>query len=378
MQQPIGALRTLPPLEGKQRLQPISTLLPAGSLPGPVLPPTPYDQPGTASYITQPPQQQQQPSQPDQHQQHQQQPQQQGQQPPQQQQQQAPPQQHVNGYYSPPMSRRTSSNDASGMPMQYLPPPGSAGAPPHYTSPPFQQTPVSHPMVNPRQGPLVQHPQAQAPGMPGSGLVSELDLPNRLGEIQETASHLYHFSASTKNTITSPPRLDNLHALMARVRSASDFLEHWYQRLYQDEQLRSMVAPPYGVGMDYMMGMKPDDDFSRNGGRRSSDGESKRAKKRARNSVGGIRCHLCGVTETPEWRRGPDGSRTLCNACGLYHAKLVKKKGEAEAAEVLRERREARMAGVAAAAAQYNSTPVSPKDMVEGDAHGGPGMEGPR
>ena len=29
------------------------------------------------------------------------------------------------------------------------------------------------------------------------------------------------------------------------------------------------------------------------------------------------RCHSCNRTETPEWRRGPDGARTLCNACGL-------------------------------------------------------------
>jgi hypothetical protein len=34
-------------------------------------------------------------------------------------------------------------------------------------------------------------------------------------------------------------------------------------------------------------------------------------------------CLGCGATETPEWRRGPMGPRTLCNACGLVFAKLV-------------------------------------------------------
>jgi hypothetical protein len=29
------------------------------------------------------------------------------------------------------------------------------------------------------------------------------------------------------------------------------------------------------------------------------------------------KCHSCNIRETPEWRRGPDGARTLCNACGL-------------------------------------------------------------
>lgn len=45
------------------------------------------------------------------------------------------------------------------------------------------------------------------------------------------------------------------------------------------------------------------------------------------------KCHRCGTTETPEWRRGPKGVRTLCNACGLFHAKLVKRKGAVAAAE---------------------------------------------
>lgn len=34
---------------------------------------------------------------------------------------------------------------------------------------------------------------------------------------------------------------------------------------------------------------------------------------------------MCGVTETPEWRRGPAGDHTLCNACGLHYAKSLKK-----------------------------------------------------
>lgn len=29
------------------------------------------------------------------------------------------------------------------------------------------------------------------------------------------------------------------------------------------------------------------------------------------------RCHSCNRGETSKWRRGPDGARTLCNACGL-------------------------------------------------------------
>ncbi|KAJ1677753.1 hypothetical protein EV182_005512, partial [Spiromyces aspiralis] len=39
-------------------------------------------------------------------------------------------------------------------------------------------------------------------------------------------------------------------------------------------------------------------------------------------------CRSCGISDTPEWRRGPDGARTLCNACGLHYAKLTKKRAQ--------------------------------------------------
>ncbi|KAJ3121598.1 blue light receptor [Nowakowskiella sp. JEL0407] len=34
----------------------------------------------------------------------------------------------------------------------------------------------------------------------------------------------------------------------------------------------------------------------------------------------------CQRTESPEWRRGPDGPKTLCNACGLRYARNQRKK----------------------------------------------------
>eukprot|EP01090_Pellita_catalonica_P018340 TRINITY_DN5887_c0_g1_i3.p1 TRINITY_DN5887_c0_g1~~TRINITY_DN5887_c0_g1_i3.p1 ORF type:complete len:190 (-),score=0.44 TRINITY_DN5887_c0_g1_i3:42-611(-) len=35
-------------------------------------------------------------------------------------------------------------------------------------------------------------------------------------------------------------------------------------------------------------------------------------------------CQHCNTNETPEWRRGPAGPKTLCNACGLQYAKRLK------------------------------------------------------
>lgn len=51
----------------------------------------------------------------------------------------------------------------------------------------------------------------------------------------------------------------------------------------------------------------------------------RRGKRRTGNINDKPYCHHCGANETPEWRRGPDGARTLCNACGLYHSKMKRK-----------------------------------------------------
>ncbi|KIP12336.1 hypothetical protein PHLGIDRAFT_62123 [Phlebiopsis gigantea 11061_1 CR5-6] len=36
-------------------------------------------------------------------------------------------------------------------------------------------------------------------------------------------------------------------------------------------------------------------------------------------------CMTCGRTESPEWRKGPQGPKTLCNACGLRWAKSARR-----------------------------------------------------
>lgn len=58
----------------------------------------------------------------------------------------------------------------------------------------------------------------------------------------------------------------------------------------------------------------------------SNSGQPKsKYRKRSRATPPG-KCHSCNIRETPEWRRGPDGARTLCNACGLHYAKLMRKR----------------------------------------------------
>ncbi|KAI8595339.1 hypothetical protein EDD21DRAFT_313521 [Dissophora ornata] len=47
------------------------------------------------------------------------------------------------------------------------------------------------------------------------------------------------------------------------------------------------------------------------------DAPHQKYRKRAKRTHPPGRCLSCDSSDTPEWRRGPDGPRTLCNACGL-------------------------------------------------------------
>ncbi|OZJ04239.1 hypothetical protein BZG36_04244 [Bifiguratus adelaidae] len=50
-----------------------------------------------------------------------------------------------------------------------------------------------------------------------------------------------------------------------------------------------------------------------------------RKKKKAKTADEDHVCTDCGTTDSPEWRKGPMGAKTLCNACGLRWSKKNKK-----------------------------------------------------
>ncbi|KXS16291.1 hypothetical protein M427DRAFT_69263 [Gonapodya prolifera JEL478] len=50
--------------------------------------------------------------------------------------------------------------------------------------------------------------------------------------------------------------------------------------------------------------------------------------KRRRDHDTGRRCEACGTDESPEWRNGEGGRKTLCNACGLRYARKLKQEGK--------------------------------------------------
>ncbi|KAJ7772926.1 hypothetical protein DFH07DRAFT_1057285 [Mycena maculata] len=131
----------------------------------------------------------------------------------------------------------------------------------------------------------------------------------------------------SNGTLTTPHQSAVLHALLAQGRLPTTAMreevgraigmsarevETWFQNQRQrarthdsdDSDIRSTAAT---VG-DYEPGLYQTTE--------SSDPNTSHQQKR----LG------CGAAATPEWRWGPLGPRTLCNACGLVYAKLIKRR----------------------------------------------------
>lgn len=67
-----------------------------------------------------------------------------------------------------------------------------------------------------------------------------------------------------------------------------------------------------------------------------SESSVKIPKKRGRKKKANTICTQCRLENTPEWRKGPEGSRTLCNACGLFYLKLTRKFGTRQAGTIMK------------------------------------------
>ncbi|CAG8818913.1 8693_t:CDS:2, partial [Gigaspora rosea] len=58
------------------------------------------------------------------------------------------------------------------------------------------------------------------------------------------------------------------------------------------------------------------------------------------------KCESCHTSSSPEWRRGPTGHKTLCNACGLRYSRTIareirkREQAQREQEQRMREQRE--------------------------------------
>lgn len=146
-------------------------------------------------------------------------------------------------------------------------------------------------------------------------------------EYQEQPIHhsppaIFHFKGDFTNNaqFTSPHRIsrDEYQRHLAMHQQAQPVPVQYPPGVFYTDQLPTSFPNQFPPSGRYLMKS-----------RRTSKTNDRKVKPR-------LHCHRCGITDTPEWRKGPNGARTLCNACGLYHAKILKREGpEAAAAAVL-------------------------------------------
>ncbi|KAL6711415.1 hypothetical protein ACN47E_004349 [Coniothyrium glycines] len=170
--------------------------------------------------------------------------------------------------------------------------------------------------------------------------LESFDLEASLNEMADGSGHIAEFSKVYRQrahenqrigmTPQSMPRLEEVDEMLKQSERITMSLQRMRDVVYNHHQA-SIVQPPQESHYRSMNGYDADnasnygDDTK--GGFANGDNKS---RKRGRAAPPG-RCHSCNRAETPEWRRGPDGARTLCNACGLHYAKLTRKMGGKQA-----------------------------------------------
>ncbi|OAX41044.1 hypothetical protein K503DRAFT_713418 [Rhizopogon vinicolor AM-OR11-026] len=93
---------------------------------------------------------------------------------------------------------------------------------------------------------------------------------------------------------------------------------------------RMMQSANYGSQMLRSATAQSNPDTRPSTGSSDKDIPAIKRQKAEEHTQEGQTCLGCSATSTPEWRRGPLGPRTLCNACGLVYAKLLKKRARGE------------------------------------------------
>ncbi|KAJ5707521.1 Zinc finger NHR/GATA-type [Penicillium malachiteum] len=245
----------------------------------------------------------------------------------------------VYDYSAPPSAGSVASpNGYSHFPPNYSfpQPSGTSYPPPSYDNRQY----MGAPRVDGVKGGYGARPM---PGQPHSDSVKRhldvYDVETSLNEISEMSTRTLefsrHYAARAHQTqrsgpiMGSLPTLSEVEEMLHMQRRNQDALIRIRTAVVNQEQALAEMAQrkAYKPEDEHMAGTMYQEDFKGAGGFAGGDSKKRRGK-----AAPPGRCHSCNRAETPEWRRGPDGARTLCNACGLHYAKLTRKMGANKAA----------------------------------------------
>ncbi|KAH7351230.1 hypothetical protein BKA65DRAFT_583563 [Rhexocercosporidium sp. MPI-PUGE-AT-0058] len=212
-------------------------------------------------------------------------------------------------------------------------PPGPGPMPPAGPQPIFNQP--RYPPQNPREGkeawPREEKPAEQF----RQGLKRHLevwDFENSLAQINNNSSAIQMWSAHY-NAIAQEQQqsVNTIPDRMPTMESVDEMIRHNEAMARDLQEMKAMIFEQAQHTAHQRMreqGGRGPGDYDEDGmydDMKSHGGYGSESKKRRGRAAPPGRCHSCNRAETPEWRRGPDGARTLCNACGLHYAKLTRK-----------------------------------------------------
>ncbi|KAL4965997.1 GATA-type sexual development transcription factor NsdD [Aspergillus stella-maris] len=243
-------------------------------------------------------------------------------------------------YNAPPSAGSVASPSGYGgfsqpYPFQSQPPPGAPVYPASYDSRPYVGR-VDE-VKNGIPGPFAGHPDSAKRHLDMYDMEASLNALNEMVDMSTRSMEFSRHYASKAHQARSGPVMGALpsmqeieemlniqrrnHDALMRVRTAVFNQEH----AMAEQMAQRKAFKLGGVHDDDRMAMYQEE-F------KGSGFVGPDSKKRRGKAAPPGRCHSCNRAETPEWRRGPDGARTLCNACGLHYAKLTRKMGAKQAA----------------------------------------------
>ncbi|KAJ7256488.1 hypothetical protein B0H12DRAFT_1112318 [Mycena haematopus] len=145
-----------------------------------------------------------------------------------------------------------------------------------------------------------------------------LDLQEEHDRLQHRVSEL---RARAPRSIPSSPTLSTVSSQTSMYATTSMVTKHLSQspNTFATPQAGEISPSPASTG-------QVDDPGATTSAKPDDDDDQLKKKKPQRKVVPTEQyvCITCGRTDSPEWRKGPLGPKTLCNACGLRWAKQAK------------------------------------------------------